>query len=187
MSFATGCSKKTKGSPWWYAIMFLSSNNPFKKVHFWELSGICLSNTDEWFIRTFSFYKSNWNLFWARSFDAFFVSSKIIQAFVPWPFSALSFCFNFRDRIKKLQSFLISFDIAATVRPCQEQHLIESSHLTLLLPVTHCVGHNTQRLSNRKISKTSRINIVFITSFSKEYLTRSPMISRLNYFVLVVF
>ena len=39
--------------------------------------------------------------------------------------------------------------------------------LTLSLPATSCAGHNTDLSSNRNISKTVKVNIVFIESVLK--------------------
>ena len=58
--------------------------------------------------------------------------------------------------------------------------------LTLSLPVPRWVGDNTDLNSNRNISKTIRINIVFKMAVFKEYSIIFLMVFRLIDFALVV-
>ena len=59
--------------------------------------------------------------------------------------------------------------------------------LILSLPVPHWADENTDLPSNSYISKTIRVNIVFISAFFKEYSMSFLVISRLIEFAFVVF
>ena len=58
--------------------------------------------------------------------------------------------------------------------------------LTLLLPMTRWAGHNTDLPWDKNISKTVRVNIVFISTISKEYSISFLMVCRLIDIALVV-
>ena len=58
--------------------------------------------------------------------------------------------------------------------------------LALLLPVTHCAGHNSDLPSNSNISKSVRANTVFIQRFLNGYLISFLLIPRLIGFSLII-